>query len=73
MYMILIIYLFLLFIYLKQFAEQDRGLDSLSKVIARQKQMAVDIGNEVDGQNGKWELVMNPGGRVLRPPPDFDF
>lgn len=65
--MILIIYLFLLFIYLKQFAEQDRGLDSLSKVIARQKQMAVDIGNEVDGQNGKWELVMNPGEKCKDP------
>lgn len=69
----LFIYFYYLFIYLKQFAEQDRGLDSLSKVIARQKQMAVDIGNEVDGQNGKWELVMNPGERVLRPTPDFDF
>ncbi|KAK0043404.1 syntaxin-8, partial [Biomphalaria pfeifferi] len=31
--------------------EQDRGLDALSHVISRQKQMAVDIGNEVDGQN----------------------
>ncbi|XP_022319500.2 syntaxin-8-like isoform X1 [Crassostrea virginica] len=38
--------------------EQDRGLDSLSKVIARQKQMAVDIGNEVDGQN---ELIDDIG------------
>lgn len=33
--------------------EQDKGLDSLSKVISRQKQMAIDIGNEVDGQNGE--------------------
>uniref|UniRef100_A0A2C9L213 t-SNARE coiled-coil homology domain-containing protein n=1 Tax=Biomphalaria glabrata TaxID=6526 RepID=A0A2C9L213_BIOGL len=31
--------------------EQDRGLDALSHVISRQKQMAIDIGNEVDGQN----------------------
>ncbi|XP_061181988.1 syntaxin-8-like [Saccostrea echinata] len=31
--------------------EQDRGLESLSKVISRQKQMAIDIGNEVDSQN----------------------
>ncbi|XP_048761035.2 syntaxin-8-like [Ostrea edulis] len=31
--------------------EQDRGLESLSKVISRQKEMAIDIGNEVDIQN----------------------
>ncbi|PVD38489.1 hypothetical protein C0Q70_01104 [Pomacea canaliculata] len=31
--------------------EQDRGLDALSRVIGRQKQMAIDIGNEVDSQN----------------------
>ncbi|CAL1540632.1 unnamed protein product [Lymnaea stagnalis] len=31
--------------------EQDRGLEALSHVIGRQKQMAVDIGNEVDSQN----------------------
>ncbi|ESO98633.1 hypothetical protein LOTGIDRAFT_205331 [Lottia gigantea] len=31
--------------------EQDRGLDALSSVIARQKQMALDIGDEVDQQN----------------------
>jgi syntaxin 8 len=32
-------------------AEQDRGLDALSRVIGRQKQIAIDIGNEVDTQN----------------------
>ncbi|KAK6170601.1 hypothetical protein SNE40_018958 [Patella caerulea] len=31
--------------------EQDKGLDALSNVIARQKQMALDIGDEVDNQN----------------------
>lgn len=34
-------------------AEQDQGLDALSSVLSRQKQMAVDIGDEVDSQNGK--------------------
>lgn len=32
---------------------QDQGLEALSEVIARQKNMALDIGNEVDSQNGK--------------------
>ncbi|ELU09551.1 hypothetical protein CAPTEDRAFT_162904 [Capitella teleta] len=31
--------------------EQDAGLDALSSIIGRQKQMALDIGNEVDTQN----------------------
>ncbi|XP_060562342.1 syntaxin-8-like [Ruditapes philippinarum] len=30
---------------------QDQGLEALSDVIARQKNMALDIGNEVDSQN----------------------
>ena len=34
-------------------SEQDRGLDALSNVIGRQKQMALDIGNEVDDQNSE--------------------
>ena len=33
--------------------EQDQGLDALSRVIGRQKQMAIDIGTEVDVQNGQ--------------------
>lgn len=33
--------------------EQDQGLEALSRVVGRQKQMAIDIGNEVDSQNGK--------------------
>lgn len=41
------------YIFYLLFVEQDKGLDSLSKVISRQKQMAIDIGNEVDGQNGE--------------------
>eukprot|EP00106_Octopus_bimaculoides_P021169 XP_014788611.1 PREDICTED: syntaxin-8-like [Octopus bimaculoides] len=32
-------------------AQQDEGLDALSRVISHQKQMAVDIGNECDTQN----------------------
>ncbi|KAM4662836.1 syntaxin-8 [Discoglossus pictus] len=32
-------------------AEQDAGLDSLSSILARQKQMGHDIGNELDEQN----------------------
>ncbi|KAL3875536.1 hypothetical protein ACJMK2_033480 [Sinanodonta woodiana] len=31
--------------------EQDQGLEALSGVISRQKQIALDIGNEVDDQN----------------------
>lgn len=34
-------------------ADQEQGLDRLSKVISRQKDIAVTIGNEVDFQNGK--------------------
>ena len=37
--------------------EQDRGLEALGHVIARQKHMALDIGTEVDQQNGKIFLV----------------
>ena len=36
------------------FLEQDEGLDALSNVVARQKAMAIDIGTEVDQQNGKF-------------------
>ncbi|XP_068119897.1 syntaxin-8 isoform X2 [Hyperolius riggenbachi] len=32
-------------------AEQDAGLDALSNIIGRQKQMGYDIGNELDEQN----------------------
>ncbi|XP_029456187.1 syntaxin-8 isoform X4 [Rhinatrema bivittatum] len=32
-------------------AEQDAGLDALSSVLSRQKQMGQDIGNELDEQN----------------------
>lgn len=34
-------------------AEQDAGLDALSSIISRQKQMGQEIGNELDEQNGK--------------------
>lgn len=32
--------------------EQDAGLESLGAIISRQKQLALDIGNEVDDQTG---------------------
>ncbi|XP_071969827.1 syntaxin-8 isoform X1 [Engystomops pustulosus] len=35
----------------RMIAEQDAGLDALSSIIARQKQMGYDIGNELDEQN----------------------
>ncbi|XP_075224678.1 syntaxin 8 [Lycorma delicatula] len=35
----------------KMVEEQDKGLEALSKVISRQKEIAVTIGNEVDLQN----------------------
>lgn len=34
------------------FLEQDRGLEELSKIIGRQRQMAQAIGEEVESQNG---------------------
>ncbi|KAF7249173.1 Syntaxin-8, partial [Varanus komodoensis] len=33
--------------------EQDAGLDALSSILARQKQMGQEIGNELEEQNGK--------------------
>ncbi len=35
------------------YLEQDRGLEELSKIIGRQRQMAQAIGEEVESQNGK--------------------
>lgn len=43
--------------------EQDRGLEALSHVVSRQKQMAIDIGNEVDDQN---ELLDDIGDHIDR-------
>lgn len=34
-------------------SDQDQGLEALSKVISRQKEIAETIGNEVDLQNGE--------------------
>lgn len=34
--------------------DQNEGLDALSKVISRQKHLALRIGDEVDEQNGEW-------------------
>ena len=51
------------------FTEQDTGLEALSSVIGRQKQMALDLGNEVDDQNGngcyRWEASFFFGVRKL--------
>ena len=41
------------YIHIKHISDQDEGLDALSSVLQRQKQMAIDIGNEVDHQDGK--------------------
>ena len=38
------------------FAEQDAGLEELSKIISRQKNIARTIGEEVDTQNGKFKV-----------------
>lgn len=32
--------------------DQNEGLDNLSKIISRQKELAIKIGDEVDVQNG---------------------
>ena len=39
-------------------ADQEQGLEALSKVISRQKEIAETIGSEVDLQNGKLSLQM---------------
>ena len=44
-------------------ADQDQGLEALSKVISRQKEIAETIGSEVDLQNGK--LLLWIGDPVL--------
>ena len=44
-------------------ADQDQGLEALSKVISRQKEIAETIGSEVDLQNGK--LLLQMGDPVL--------
>ncbi|KAM6050236.1 syntaxin-8 isoform 3-T3 [Theristicus caerulescens] len=41
--------------------EQDAGLDALSSIISRQKQMGQEIGNELDEQNGTRRARSNPG------------
>lgn len=35
-------------------SEQDRGLDALSRIVGRQKEIAIHIGNEVESQNGQF-------------------
>ncbi|XP_032947614.1 syntaxin-8 isoform X5 [Rhinolophus ferrumequinum] len=39
--------------------EQDAGLDALSSIISRQKQMGQEIGNELDEQNGNLACSMS--------------
>lgn len=43
-----------LFFYYFLFSEQDEGLEALSKVISRQKEIANTINSEVDHQNGEY-------------------
>lgn len=38
-------------------AEQDAGLEALSSVLSRQKQMGQEIGNELEEQNGKNNIL----------------
>ncbi|KAF6097461.1 syntaxin 8 [Phyllostomus discolor] len=38
--------------------EQDAGLDALSSIISRQKQMGREIGNELDEQNGMIMVIL---------------
>jgi regulator of vacuolar morphogenesis len=40
--------------------EQDKGLDILQQSIARQKQLGLTIGNELDDQNGALPSMMDP-------------
>ena len=40
----------------KIFSEQDRGLEELSRIIGRQRQIAQTIGDEVESQNGTTHL-----------------
>uniref|UniRef100_A0A8C5R5V6 Syntaxin-8 n=1 Tax=Leptobrachium leishanense TaxID=445787 RepID=A0A8C5R5V6_9ANUR len=55
---------------LQAVAEQDAGLDALSSILARQKQMGNDIGNELDEQNeiidDLTNLVENTDSKVTR-------
>lgn len=37
---------------------QDKGLEGLSKLITRQKEMAISIGGELEVQNGKFNLLL---------------
>lgn len=38
--------------------DQDEGLDALSKIISRQKELAIKIGDEVETQNGTDRIYM---------------
>lgn len=38
-------------------SDQDNGLDELSKIISRQKDIAVKIGSEADTQNGMYIIL----------------
>lgn len=37
--------------------DQNQGLESLSKIISRQKDLALQIGDEVDLQNGEFQIM----------------
>lgn len=40
------------------FVEQNKDLEELCKVIARQKEIGQTISNEVNHQNGKLKLIL---------------
>jgi hypothetical protein len=55
---------FIIFLILNIYiSDQEQGLEALSKVISRQKEIAETIGSEVDLQNGK--LLLQMGDPVL--------
>lgn len=39
--------------------DQNQGLDALSKIISRQKDLAIKIGDEVDVQNGNFKIFLS--------------
>jgi hypothetical protein len=41
-------------------SDQEQGLEALSKVISRQKEISETIGNEIDLQNGRILLWVIP-------------
>ena len=42
--------------------DQDRGLDELSKVLRRQQKMGLDMHDELQEHNGKYNYKVYPSG-----------